>query len=96
MIAAINEMLSSCDNNSSDFLVAPHEKMEALQGTGPMNSVPDRAAVGMSHTQELFLQWNANRLGITLEESERRYSASWSVLPWGGAQRPRATIKDAG
>ena len=50
-------------------------------------SVPDRAAVGMTRTQELFLQWNAERLGITLEESKRRYTASRAVLPEGHSGR---------
>lgn len=31
----------------------------------------------------MFLQWNAERLGISLEESKRRYAASWAVFPGG-------------
>jgi Methyltransferase domain len=62
-------------------------KMEALRGTGLVVSVPDRSAAGMTRTQELFLQWNAERLGISLEESKRRYLASWAVLPEGHSGR---------
>jgi cyclopropane fatty-acyl-phospholipid synthase-like methyltransferase len=35
----------------------------------------------------MFLQWNADRLGISLEESARRYAASWAVLPGGHSGR---------
>jgi SAM-dependent methyltransferase len=31
----------------------------------------------------MFLQWNADRLGISLEESKRRYAESWAVFPGG-------------
>lgn len=58
-------------------------KRKALQGTGLVASVPDRSAVGMTRTQDLFVQWNAERLGISLEDSKRRYAASWAVLPQG-------------
>jgi 2-polyprenyl-3-methyl-5-hydroxy-6-metoxy-1,4-benzoquinol methylase len=58
-------------------------KAAALRGTGLVASVPDRHAKGLTQTQEMFLQWNAERLGITLEESRRRYAASWSVFPKG-------------
>jgi 2-polyprenyl-3-methyl-5-hydroxy-6-metoxy-1,4-benzoquinol methylase len=61
--------------------------MEALRGTGLVMSVPDRQAAGLTRTQEMFLQWNADRLGISLEESARRYAASWAVLPGGHSGR---------
>ena len=62
-------------------------KAAALQGTGLVMSVPDRNADGMTLTQEAFLQWNSERLGISLEESKRRYAASWAVLPDGHSGR---------
>jgi hypothetical protein len=62
-------------------------KAAALLGTGLVMSAPDRNAHGMTLTQEAFLQWNAERLGIPLEESKRRYAASWAVLPEGHSGR---------
>ena len=58
-------------------------KSAALRGTGLVASAPDRHASGMTGTQEMFLQWNAERLGITLEDSKRRYAASSAVFPGG-------------
>lgn len=58
-----------------------------LRGTGLVASVPDRHASGMTRTQEMFLQWNADRLGISLEDSKRRYAASWAVFPGGHVGR---------
>jgi len=58
-------------------------KAAAIHGTGLVMSVPDRNAAGMTRTQEAFLQWNSERLGISLEESKRRYAASWAVFPGG-------------
>jgi SAM-dependent methyltransferase len=58
-------------------------KAEVLRGTGLVPSVPDRHASGMVQTQEMFLQWNAERLGISIEESKRRYAASQAVFPEG-------------
>jgi len=58
-------------------------KAAVLQGTGLVMSAPDRNRAGMTRTQEAFLRWNAERLGISLEESKRRYAASWAVLPEG-------------
>lgn len=37
----------------------------------------------MTQTQEMFLQWNAERLRISLEESKRRYAVSSAVFPGG-------------
>ncbi len=42
----------------------------------------------MTQTQEMFLLWNAERLGISLEESKRRYAASWDVFSGGHLGRP--------
>ena len=58
-------------------------KAEELRGTGLVPSVPDRHPSGMTRTQEMFLQWNADRLGISLEESKQRYAASQAVFPGG-------------
>ena len=37
----------------------------------------------LTTTQELFCEWNAERLGLTQAESERRYRESWAALPGG-------------
>lgn len=40
-----------------------------------------------NRTQELFMEWNAQRLGIPLQASRERYVASWASLPQGYAGR---------
>ena len=62
-------------------------KTARLRGTGLVLSVPDRFASKMTQTQKLFLEWNAERLGISLEESEERYDASWAVFKGGHSGR---------
>src|SRR3954466_12424972 len=37
----------------------------------------------LNATQELFILWNASRLGISAEESRARYAKSRSALPNG-------------
>lgn len=37
----------------------------------------------LSATQELFCEWNAEQLGISLEESRARYIASWQAIAQG-------------
>jgi len=37
----------------------------------------------LTNTQHLFLRWNAERLNISLEESQKRYFASWSAISGG-------------
>lgn len=49
----------------------------------------------MTRTQELFLQWNADRLGISLEDSKRRYAASQAVFPGGHLGRDFDKFVDA-
>ena len=58
-------------------------KAAIIQDTGLVNSAPDRRPKGTTRTQELFVEWNADRLGIPLEESRRRYAASQAVFPGG-------------
>jgi hypothetical protein len=36
-----------------------------------------------NRTQELFISWNAERLGISQEDSRRRYLQSWNVVDGG-------------
>lgn len=42
----------------------------------------------LTATQAYFIEWNADRLGISYEESLNRYQRSWSVVP--GGHRGRA------
>lgn len=44
------------------------------RGTPPAELTP---------TQELFCEWNAERMGFSLEESRRRYRESWAALLGG-------------
>ena len=37
----------------------------------------------LTETQKLFCEWNAERLGITVVESEKRYRDSWAAFPGG-------------
>lgn len=62
-------------------------KSAAIRGTGLVLSAPDRKAFGLTRTQKMFIQWNATRLGISIDESERRYSESLAVLPGGHSGR---------
>lgn len=41
------------------------------------------APIELNRTQELFCRWNADRLGISLQESKQRYFYSWRVLTGG-------------
>lgn len=37
----------------------------------------------MTDTQKLFIRWNAERLGLSIDESTKRYLKSWDVFPTG-------------
>ena len=37
----------------------------------------------LTTTQQMFLQWNAERLGISIEESKNRYFNSWKIFDKG-------------
>jgi len=39
----------------------------------------------LTNTQELFINWNAERLGISVQASRDRYFASWSAIGGGHA-----------
>lgn len=43
----------------------------------------DPSPSNLTATQEYFLEWNAERLGISYEESRNRYQQSWSAIPGG-------------
>ena len=57
----------------------PHGESTAL-----VKSRPSRNPISqLTRTQEYFLEWNAQRLEITLAESRARYIRSWNAVPNG-------------
>ena len=50
-------------------------------GRGGTKGRPDK----LTQTQQSFIAWNAERLGITPEESRKRYFESWGALEGGHA-----------
>jgi SAM-dependent methyltransferase len=54
------------------------------ESTALVKSRPSRNSISqLSRTQESFLEWNAQRLGITLADSRARYLNSWQAIPNG-------------
>src|SRR5262249_33068058 len=51
----------------------------------PVLSGEASVPLALSPTQEYFCLWNAERLGISVEDSRKRYIKSWSMLPNGHA-----------
>jgi SAM-dependent methyltransferase len=52
--------------------------------TALVKSRPSRNPITqLTRTQEYFLEWNAQRLGITLAESHKRYIESWHAVRHG-------------
>jgi 2-polyprenyl-3-methyl-5-hydroxy-6-metoxy-1,4-benzoquinol methylase len=52
---------------------------------------------GRSHhteTQRMFLRWNADRLGITINESQQRFAKSWESFPGGHAGKAFRDFND--
>lgn len=47
----------------------------------PRGTEPSR----LTDTQALFCEWNAERLGITVAESRRRYASAWAAVRGGHA-----------
>jgi SAM-dependent methyltransferase len=59
-------------------------QMPGGQSTALVKSRPSRNPVSqLTRTQQYFLEWNAQRLGITLAESHARYIQSWNAVPHG-------------
>ena len=54
--------------------------LEKIRKPNAPVSLPD-----LTGTQKMFLRWNAERLNLTPEESERRYIASWGAVKGGHA-----------
>jgi SAM-dependent methyltransferase len=52
--------------------------------TALVRSRPSKHSISEpTRTQEYFIEWNAERLGITLAESRARYVQSWNAIPDG-------------
>jgi len=49
----------------------------------PARTTPEAFAADLNVTQRLFVRWNAERLGLSEEESLRRYQHSWDVVAGG-------------
>ncbi len=47
----------------------------------------DPSPSNLTATQNYFLEWNAERLGISYDESQDRYRRSWNVVPGGHSGR---------
>jgi SAM-dependent methyltransferase len=58
------------------------------ESTALVRSRPSKHPISRpTRTQDYFVAWNAERLGITLDESRSRYLQSWNVLPKGHSGR---------
>lgn len=56
-------------------------RIRAAKKSGASGALP----VSFTPWQEAFCRWNAERLGIGLEQSRARYLRSWSTIPSGHA-----------
>lgn len=60
------------------------ERIPAGQSTALVKSRPARQPISQpTRTQEYFIEWNAQRLGITPAQSRARYVQSWNAVPQG-------------
>ena len=58
------------------------------ESTALVRSRPSKHPISRpTRTQQYFIEWNAERLGISAEESRDRYLRSWKVLPHGHSGR---------
>jgi SAM-dependent methyltransferase len=56
--------------------------------TALVRSRPSRHPISQpTRTQEYFVEWNAERLGISIAESRARYVQSWNAVPGGHSGR---------
>jgi SAM-dependent methyltransferase len=54
------------------------------EATALVKSRPSRNPITqLTRTQQYFLEWNAQRLGISLAESQKRYLESWNAVRHG-------------
>jgi len=69
-------------------------KIAALQGRGLVTSTANCNASGITDAQQLFIEWNAERLGISREESARWCAVSRAALPEGHGCRSFGHFND--
>ncbi len=60
--------------------------------SGPQSSQLSKKS--LTQTQSWFVEWNADRLGITTEESLQRYCTSWNAFPNGHAGKEYRSFND--
>jgi SAM-dependent methyltransferase len=60
----------------------PFVKKVLLRATGANRSICVEGTIPkqLTTTQQMFLRWNAERLNISFQESQRRYFSSWSAI----------------
>jgi SAM-dependent methyltransferase len=62
--------------------------LEGGESTAIVRSRPSKHPISRpTRTQEYFIEWNAERLGISVAESRSRYAASWNAVPGGHSGR---------
>jgi SAM-dependent methyltransferase len=63
------------------FARRPQARLLHAESTALVKSRPSRNPLSqLTRTQQYFLEWNAQRLGITLAESHSRYTQSWNAV----------------
>lgn len=63
------------------FARRPQARFLREESTALVKSRPSRNPISqLTRTQKYFLDWNAQRLGITLAESRTRYTQSWNAV----------------
>jgi hypothetical protein len=76
---------------SRGFLGWPSKPRKLINGgtTALVRSSPSKAVgpSNLTRTQEYFIDWNAERLGISIDESRDRYFKSWNVASGGHSGR---------
>jgi SAM-dependent methyltransferase len=76
--------------------VIPIIKKVVNKLTGMNTSISTRGTIpkGLTNTQRMFLRWNAERLNISLQESQNRYFTSWSAIRDGHGGSDYRTFSD--
>lgn len=67
---------------------------DRLVGSDTNISTQGRNPASLTNTQKSFVIWNAERLGISPQESQERYFASWSAIRGGHAGSDYRSFSD--
>jgi hypothetical protein len=66
------------------FWLSRDRVLKGGESTALVRSRPSKHAISQpTRTQDYFVAWNAERLGITVAESRARYIQSWNAIPAG-------------